>query len=161
MQPWFTSSKCLAKCLFHSPVDPSVCPLLPLLPSSAGVRSLLPSQTGQCSLICPISVQVQKRLLQTLSGHGTSGAVAFIPGRLSTSAPLFQHWGVISVGFFSSPGCHALFLSKLFLLYRNSRYWLRVNCLDRNMPAIMFLFDNTLFLAVYLLFLIIVIKVWP
>lgn len=29
------------------------------------------------------------------------------------------------------------------------------------MPAIMLLFDNTLFLAVYLLFLITGIKVWP
>lgn len=82
-------------------------------------------------------------------------------GGFQLPAPLFQHLGVISIGFFSSPGCHALFLSKLLLLYRNSRYWLRVNCLDPNMPAIMLLFDNTLFLAVYLLFLITVIKVWP
>lgn len=50
--------------------------------------------------------------------------------------------------FLFSPGCFVLcFCRKLPLLYKNSRYWLTVDCLNPHMPTTVVHFANTLCLC--------------
>lgn len=82
---------------------------------------------------CSISVQVQISLFLNRVDIGTNVAMAFVPEGLSTLGSTFSYP-------FPSGWYTLCFPRKLPLLYKNSRDWLKVDCLYPNMSAIMFLF---------------------